>query len=94
MSIQSLFQGFKNIIKPQQQNSLELELFPEEMNDRELLRKSPQADFFLEISSQITGKSKQEIHSYFDQFSAQLNLEFADWLNDWGKARLKDRKHL
>jgi tetratricopeptide (TPR) repeat protein len=92
MSIRSLFKGFKNIIQPRQQSSLELLLFPEEMKDRELLRKSPYAEFFLKISPQIAGKSEQEIHSYFDQCTAQLNLEFANWLNDWGKARFANGK--
>jgi hypothetical protein len=74
-------------------NALEQLLFPEKMNNRDLLRRSPHAEFFLKISSQIAGKSRQEIYSYFDQCTAQLNLDFANWLNDWGNARFVDEKH-
>ncbi len=76
--------------KAKRQSPLELLLFPDDMKDWERLRKAPQADLFLEISTQIVGKSNQEIHSCFDKHSDQLNLEFANWLSDWGKARLAD----
>ncbi len=94
MSIQSLFQGLKQVIRWQKQNAFELWLFSAGMKDRERLRRSPQADFFLEISAQIAGKSDQEIHSYFDQYTEHLSMEFANWLDEWGKARLIDSQRL
>jgi tetratricopeptide (TPR) repeat protein len=88
MSFPASVSGLSDFMTSSEQYvSLEDLLFPVGMKDRDLLRRSSQADFFLVIAAEIAGKSEEDIHICFDQHISQLNLEFANWLNNWGKAR-------
>jgi tetratricopeptide (TPR) repeat protein len=88
MSFPASVSGLSDFMTSSEQYvSLEDLLFPVGMKDRDLLRRSTHADFFLVIAAEIAGKSEEDIHECFDRYIPQLNLEFANWLNNWGISR-------